>query len=146
LTHPGVVLPLIVDGVHLAPEAVRLAWQAAPARVALITDAISAAGCGDGEFMLGSVAVSVRDGVARRTSDGILAGSVLTMIDAVRNLHELGVPLAQALGAASAAPSSALGLGRTGRLAPGTTADIVVVGDSLEIERVLVGGETHVAV
>jgi N-acetylglucosamine-6-phosphate deacetylase len=76
----------------------------------------------------------------------VLAGSVLTMIEAVRNLHELGVPLEQALGAASAVPSRALGLDRAGRLTPGAVADVVVVGDALEIERVLVGGETLVAV
>jgi N-acetylglucosamine-6-phosphate deacetylase len=144
LTSPAVILQLIVDGVHLAPEAVLLAWSAAPGRVALVTDATAGAGAGDGTYTLGGVSVQVRDGVVRR-EDGVLAGSSLTMIDAVRNLHALGVPLADALRAASEVPARVLRDPALGRLAVGRPADIVVLGDDLEIGRVLVGGETRVA-
>jgi N-acetylglucosamine-6-phosphate deacetylase len=87
--------------------------------------------------------VEVRDGIVRR-EDGVLAGSVLTMIEAVRNLHELGVPLEHAADAASGVPARVLGVD-AGRLEVGDPADVVVVDDNLEIQRVLVGGESHVA-
>jgi N-acetylglucosamine-6-phosphate deacetylase len=75
----------------------------------------------------------------------VLAGSVLTMIDAVRNLHALGVPLGEAVDAATAVPARALGLPGIGRLDVGLPADIVVLDDRLEISRVLVAGKVHVA-
>ena len=77
--------------------------------------------------------------------NGVLAGSVLTMIEAVRNLHELGVPLPHAVEAASSVPARVLGLENLGRLAEGEPADVVVLDDNLEIQRVLVGGEARVA-
>ena len=81
-----------------------------------------------------------------RGPDGVLAGSVLTMIEAVRNLHALGVPLAEAVDAATAVPARVLGLPELGRLDVGLPADIVILDDSVEIERVLVAGDVHVAV
>ena len=145
LTRDDVVPMLIVDGVHLAPEVVQLAWRAARGRVGLVTDAIAATGIGDGTFRLGQVDVEVRDGVATRASDGVLAGSVLTMIEAVRNVHALGASLADALTAATSVPARVLGSERIGRIERGAPADLVVLDDSLEIARVLVGGETLVA-
>jgi N-acetylglucosamine-6-phosphate deacetylase len=85
----------------------------------------------------------VQDG-AVRAPDGMLAGSVLTMIEAVRNLCALGAPLAQALDAASIVPARVLGLPETGRLGVGLPADVVVLDDNLEIEGVYVGGEARV--
>lgn len=145
LARPDIVVQIIVDGVHLAPEVVQLVWRAAAGRVALVTDAMAAAGVGDGEFAIGDVRVDVRDGVARRADDGVLAGSVLTMIDGVRNLHELGVPLERALEAASSVPARVLGSDSIGRIEVGATADVVILDDGLRIERVLVGGKTLVA-
>ena len=82
-----------------------------------------------------------------RGPDGVLAGSVLTMIEAVRNLHALGVPLEEAVGAATVDARRACSATRTlGRLGVGLPADVVVLDDRLEIERVLVGGEVRVAV
>ena len=81
-----------------------------------------------------------------RGPDGVLAGSVLTMIEAVRNLHALGVPLADAVGAATSVPARVLGLPELGRLDVGLPADVVVLDDNVEIERVLVAGDVHVAV
>jgi N-acetylglucosamine-6-phosphate deacetylase len=145
LVRPDVVVQLIVDGVHLAPEVVQIAWRAATGRFALVTDAMAAAGVGDGVFAIGDVSVEVTEGVAQRTGDGVLAGSVLTMIDAVRNLHALGAPLEAALEAASTVPAAVLGTTRVGRIEAGLPADLVVLDGSLQIERVLVGGLTHVA-
>jgi N-acetylglucosamine-6-phosphate deacetylase len=95
--------------------------------------------------VLGDVRVDVRDGVARRADDGVLAGSVLTMIDAIRNLQELGVPLEGALDAASSVPARVLGSDNVGRIEVGAPADVVILDDGLQIERVLVGGKTRVA-
>ena len=80
-----------------------------------------------------------------RGPDGVLAGSVLTMIEAVRNLHALGAPLEEAIAAATSTPARVLGEPGLGRIGVGLPADIVVLDDRLEIERVLVGGTVHVA-
>jgi len=143
LARDDVIVQVINDGVHLAPDTVRLVWHAAAGRVALVTDAMAGAGVPDGEYSLGSVDVVVRDG-AVRGPNGVLAGSVLTMIDAVRNLHALGVGLADAVGAATSVPASVLGLPTIGRLDVDLPADVVVLNDGLEIESVFVGGEARV--
>jgi N-acetylglucosamine-6-phosphate deacetylase len=143
LVRDDVVVQIIVDGIHLAPATTSLVWRAAAGRVALVTDAVAAAGAGGGSYSLGDIELSVTDG-AVRAPEGMLAGSVLTMIEAVRNLHALGVPLEQALAAATSVPARVLSLRETGRLGAGLPADVVVLDDSLEIERVLVGGEALV--
>lgn len=139
LACDDVTLQLILDGVHLANETARVVWRAAPGRVALVTDGISAAGRGDGLYRLGPITVEVSGGVARR-SDGALAGSTLTMIQAVRNLVALGASLEDALAAATEVPARIANRPQIGRLAVGTAADVVVLSDSLDVERVLVGG------
>ncbi len=143
LARDDVVVQVILDGIHLAPDTMRLVWRAAAGRVALVTDAIAGAGVSDGSYTLGGLEVQVRDGVVRGP-DGVLAGSSLTMLDAVRNLHELGVPLPEAVEAATAVPASVVGMPELGRIEPGGPADILVLDDNLQIERVLVGGEALV--
>jgi N-acetylglucosamine-6-phosphate deacetylase len=143
LAREDVIVQIIVDGVHLAEETARVVWQSAAGRVALVTDAVAAAGMGDGFYFLGGSEIEVRNGVARSVDD-ILAGSSLTMIEAVRNLHGLGVPLPDAVAAATAVPARVLGLPELGRLEVGAPADLVVLDDNLEIERVCVGGEDRV--
>jgi N-acetylglucosamine-6-phosphate deacetylase len=139
LARDDVTVELIVDGHHLADETVLLAWRAAAGRVALVTDAIQAAGVGDGEWRLGATRVVVRDGAVRR-EDGVLAGSVLSLLQAVRNVVALGIPLAEAVDAASRVPARVARRPDLGSLAPGSTADVVVLDEELEVERVLVGG------
>src|SRR5438132_1293913 len=90
----------------------------AAGRMALVTDAVSGAGVGDGSYRLGSVDVEIENGVVRR-ADSVLAGSTVTMIDAVRNLVELGAPLAGALAAASEVPARVAGRSDVGHLRPG---------------------------
>jgi N-acetylglucosamine-6-phosphate deacetylase len=144
LARRDVTVQVIADGHHVAGDTLLVAWRAASGRVALVTDAVAAAGMGDGEFALGGRRVVSAGGVVRGP-EGQLAGSVLTMIDAVRNVHALGVPLEEALTAASAVPARIAGRPDLGRLAPGTAADVVVLDDTLEIARVLVGGVERVA-
>ena len=95
LARDDVIVQVILDEVHLAPDTAKLIWHVGGGRVALVTDSMAGTGNGDGSYSLGGLDVEIRDGVARR-SDGVLAGS-LTMIEAVRNLHALGVPLAERL-------------------------------------------------
>jgi N-acetylglucosamine-6-phosphate deacetylase len=145
LARDDVIVQIIVDGVHLAPETAQVVWRAAAGRVALVTDAIAAAGASDGSYSIGSLHVEA-SGPDVRGPDGVLAGSALTMIDAVRNLHRLGVPLAEAVGAATTVPARVLGATDAGRLDVGQPADVVVMDADLEITRVLVGGAVHVSV
>ncbi|HET8751101.1 MAG TPA: N-acetylglucosamine-6-phosphate deacetylase [Gaiellaceae bacterium] len=146
LTRSGVVIAMVVDGHHLADETVRLVWACAAGRVALVTDAIAAAGTdgNGGTFQLGDVEVAVEDGAAPMRGDGTLAGTVLTMIDAVRNVHALGVPFEQAVAAATAVPARFLGRDDVGNLEPGAPADVVVLDDRLDIQAVLCAGHADV--
>jgi N-acetylglucosamine-6-phosphate deacetylase len=144
LTRRDVYVQMIVDGHHLAEETVRLIWAAAGGRVALVSDATAgAAGDDAGTYQLGDIEIAVSDGVPLR-EDGVLAGTVLTMIDAVRNLHALGISFEDAIGAATSVPARILGRADLGVLEPGRPADVVVLDDGLEIVRVLCGGEARV--
>jgi N-acetylglucosamine-6-phosphate deacetylase len=143
LVRRGVVVQMILDGHHLAEETVRLIWAAAAGRAALVTDAMAGAVAGDGTYRLGSVDVQVGDGVPLR-SDGVLAGTVLTMIDAVRNLYALGIDLTDAVAAATSVPARLLRRDDLGRLTVGGCADVVVLDDRLEVANVLLGGESRV--
>lgn len=143
LARTDVTVQIIADRVHLADDTVRLVWRAAAGRVALVTDAMAAAGLGDGSYRLGGVSVEV-EGKAARRRDGVLAGSVLTMIEAVRNLHALAAPLEQALEAASLVPAGIVGADSLGRIAVGGPADLVVLDDRLEVRHVLVRGRSRV--
>ena len=144
LVRPDVTVQVIVDGVHLAPEVAYAAFLTARERFCLVTDAMAAAGLGDGRYRLGSRDVEV-EGMTARLADGTFAGSVLTMDAAVRNLVTLGASEAEALLAATRAPARLLARPDLGELAPGAPADIVVLDDALEVRATLVDGrELHV--
>ncbi|MFL5870572.1 MAG: N-acetylglucosamine-6-phosphate deacetylase [Solirubrobacterales bacterium] len=141
IVRPEVFVEAIADGVHLAPEAAYGTFLATDGRYCLVTDAVEAAMVGPGSYRLANRAIEVADG-AVRLSDGTLAGSVLTMDQAVRNLVSSGADRARALDAAAAAPARLLGRSDLGTLAPGTPANIVVLDDDLTVLRTLVrGGE-----
>jgi N-acetylglucosamine-6-phosphate deacetylase len=135
---------LINDGVHVHPAITALVARS-PRRLVLITDAIDATGVGDGDFVLGGQAVHVRDGQARLATTGSLAGSTLTMDDAVRRaVLDCGLPIEVAATAASANPARVLGLEeRCGRIAAGLDADLVVLDDDLRLSLVIAGGTVH---
>jgi N-acetylglucosamine-6-phosphate deacetylase len=144
LIRPDVTVQAIVDHVHLAPEAAYAAFLTARDRFSLVTDAMEAAGQGDGTYRLGRREVSVH-GARAELSDGLLAGSVLTMDAAVRNLHACGATLAQAVHAATAAPARLLGDPSLGVLRPGARADLAVLDDDLNVVRTLVAGAERFA-
>ncbi|KAA8890007.1 N-acetylglucosamine-6-phosphate deacetylase [Nocardia colli] len=132
---------LIGDGVHVDPGFAALVFAAAPGRVALITDAMQAAGLSDGEYQLGPQSVTVRHGVAR-IANGSIAGGVSTLLDNVaRAVRESGVSLADAVLAATSTPAAALRLPEVGDLRTGYFADLLIVEESLRLRRVLRRGE-----
>lgn len=129
LTDERATVEIIADGVHLAPALLRLTLRARTARdVALVTDAMPAAGLPDGEYDFLRRKVIVR-GRAARLADGALAGSTLTLDQAVRNMVDLtGITWANAIEMATRTPARIAGIdARKGRLAPGYDADIVVL-------------------
>jgi len=139
LVRPDVTVQAIVDNVHLAPESAQAAFLAAGERFCLVTDAIEAALLDSSESMLGDRRVHVQDG-AVRLEDGTLAGSVLTMDKAVRNLVAGGAPLPAAVHAASSAPARLIGRPDLGVLRPGAPANVTVLDDDLHPVRTLVRG------
>jgi N-acetylglucosamine-6-phosphate deacetylase len=138
LEHPDAYVELIADGVHVHPAALRLAAGDKPHLTVLVTDAMAAAAAADGEYQLGSMTVTVRDGVARLTEGGAIAGSTLTMAAAVRYaVQVVGLPIEDAVRAATASPAALLRLDRIGALLPGYLADLVVLDPALDVRRVL---------
>jgi N-acetylglucosamine-6-phosphate deacetylase len=140
LGRDGVFATLIVDGRHLAADTVRAAWRAAGDRLVLISDAVAAAGAPDGDYPLGAAVPIHSEGGTVRTATGALAGSTLTMLDAVRNANALGIPLAAVLRAATEAPARMARRPDLGHLTPGAPADLVVLDESLELHQVLLDG------
>jgi N-acetylglucosamine-6-phosphate deacetylase len=143
LGRDDVFITLIVDGNHLADDTVRMAWRAAGDRVVLISDAVAAAAAPDGDYTLGGTVPIHSTGGMVRTEAGSLAGSTLSMLAAVRNSHALGVPLAGALAAATEAPARMARRPDLVRIAPGAPADLLILTDTLEIQRVLLAGTDH---
>lgn len=141
LTSTGATAELIADGIHVHPAAMRIAIASMPHRIALITDAMRACGLEDGTYALYEYEVTVADGAAR-LRDGTLAGSVLTMDAAVRNAIELAaLPPEIVLPLATEVPARILGVSdRKGRLERRYDADVVVLTERFEIERVWAGG------
>jgi N-acetylglucosamine-6-phosphate deacetylase len=137
-----VTAELILDGVHVHLDVARLLLDAAPGRVALITDAMAAAGAADGTYRLGSLDVAVVNGEARLVrpdgSPGSIAGSTLTLDHALRAAtRQAGMSLPAAVAALTWVPARVLGLdGRLGRLAPGYAADAVLLSDACEVRAV----------
>jgi N-acetylglucosamine-6-phosphate deacetylase len=142
LTDDRVVVGLIPDGVLCLPARLQLAGRAkGPRRIALVTDMMAAAGMAPGEYGLGGQRVTVADGTVR-LANGTLAGSVLLMDEAVRNLVRwTEATPAEALAMASEVPAAVLGLARSGRLVAGFDADLALLDAELRVTATIVGGE-----
>ncbi|MCI3931475.1 N-acetylglucosamine-6-phosphate deacetylase [Streptomyces sp. AN091965] len=144
LEDERVTVELIDDGTHLHPAAFQLAFHRAGAdRVALITDAMDAAGFGDGTYHLGPLEVVVSEGVARLAEGGAIAGSTLTLDRAFyRAVTVDGLPVEDVVTAISVTPAKVLGLyDRVGSLEPGKDADLVVLDADFALKGVLRKGE-----
>ncbi|MEU2271507.1 N-acetylglucosamine-6-phosphate deacetylase [Streptomyces olindensis] len=144
LEDDRITVELINDGTHLHPAALQLAFHRAGARrVAFITDAMDAAGFGDGRYWLGPLEVEVADGVARLASDGTIAGSTLTLDRAFQRAVTVdGLSVEDAVQALSATPARLLGMSdRIGSLEPGKDADLVLLDADFELKGVMRRGE-----
>ncbi|QYG11647.1 N-acetylglucosamine-6-phosphate deacetylase [Microbacterium sp. PAMC22086] len=135
-----VVLEAIADNVHLDPHVVKLVFDSAPARVALITDAMAAAGSADGHYDLGAVSVTVENGVARADDTGSIAGSTLTQDVALQRAVQAGVALPEAVRALTQTPARAIGRDASlGSLTTGMLGDAVLLDADLRVARVWSG-------
>ncbi|MCX5227731.1 N-acetylglucosamine-6-phosphate deacetylase [Streptomyces sp. NPDC006553] len=144
LEDERITVELINDGTHLHPAALELAFHhAGPERVALITDAMDAAGFGDGRYMLGPLEVEVKDSVARLVEGGSIAGSTLTLDRAFKRAATIdGLPVESVVQAISANPARLLGVyDRVGSLEPGKDADIAVLDAEFTLKGVMRKGE-----
>ncbi|MFK4223896.1 N-acetylglucosamine-6-phosphate deacetylase [Streptomyces sp. NPDC019890] len=144
LEDERITVELINDGTHLHPAALELAFhRAGAARVAFITDAMDAAGFGDGRYELGPLAVDVKDGVARLVDGGSIAGSTLTLDTAFQRAATVDrLPVQDIVQAISANPAKLLGLyDRVGSLEPGKDADLVVLDAAFTLKGVMRKGE-----
>ena len=137
-----VSLELVLDGLHLEPAVAAIAFASAPGRIALITDAMAAAGHHDGAYRLGSLDVTVSGGMAMVTGTETIAGSTLTQDGALAvALDGLGIPRPDAVEALTATPARILGLDdRLGLLEPGFAADVAVFDDELAVRGVWAAG------
>lgn len=137
-----VTLELVLDGKHVAPSVAHLAFGAAPGRIALITDAMAAAGSSDGDYRLGSLNVSVRDGLAVLRGTNTIAGSTLVQDSALRiAMRDTHIAPAQAVRALTLTPAKALGLEtRHGMLAVGFVADAVILDHRWHVTQVWADG------
>ena len=140
--NPGGWLEVIDDGVHVRPEVIRMLCRLAPGRVALVSDAMAAAGVGDGRYRLGNLDIDVTEGVARMTGGKSLAGSTLTLDVAVaRAVQDVGLTPLAAVEAATAIPAQILGVDdRFGRLEPGYVADAVLFDSDWQVRNVWIDG------
>ncbi len=148
LEDDRITVELVNDGTHLHPAALQLAFHRAGAdRVAFITDAMDAAGFGDGRYWLGPLEVEVADGVARLASDGTIAGSTLTLDRAFKRAVTVdGLSVEDTVRALSATPARLLGMSdRIGSLEPGKDADLVLLDAAYDLKGVMRRGEWVVA-
>jgi N-acetylglucosamine-6-phosphate deacetylase len=132
---------LIVDLHHVAPDAVRVAFAAAPGRIALVTDAVAAAGMPDGQYELGGQPIFVTAGKPPLRANGVLAGSGLRLDHAIGNAIGLGIDPVVVLEAATTVPARALGATDIGAIAPGMRADLVHLNDNWNAESVWISGQ-----
>lgn len=136
-------LELIADGIHLCPDMLKLLFKLVPVeRLMLITDSTAASWLDDGETTLGGLPVTVKNGIARLSGNGALAGSTLRYNEGVKNVVDItGLPLHQIVKATSWNQAQSLGLENFGKLEPGFHADIVLMEKNFSVWKTFVGGE-----
>lgn len=147
LDDPGSWCGVIVDGHHVAPASLRVALKAKPkGKIFLVTDAMPPVGATNPSFVLNGETITARDGICQ-TATGTLAGSALSMIDAVRNTVEmLDVPLDEAARMAATYPADFLGLGAThGRIEAGYRADFTVIDTAWRVTETWIDGAVQTA-
>ncbi len=133
---------VIADGHHVHPKSIELLVKAKGPKLSLITDAVSAAGLSDGIYQLGGLDVALKDGVVRLKDEEVLAGSILTLNQAVRNMVEkVGLPLWEAVKMASLYPAQRLGLEeRKGSIEIGKEADLILIDHDFQVKQAWIQG------
>ncbi len=141
LTRPEVTFDIIADGIHVHPEIVEFACRSKSAdKVSLISDSVAPTGLGDGEFTIWGETVTVENG-RTQNERGSIAGSVITMLDAVNRMRSLGFSAAEVLRMASLNPAKLLGLdGARGSIEVGKRGDLIAVDDKGNLKLTIVGG------
>jgi N-acetylglucosamine-6-phosphate deacetylase len=141
LLEPEAWAGLILDGIHVHPESARLAFRCKGAgKLMLVSDAMATLGSANPSMTLFDEAITLKDG-ALRTADSVLAGAHLALSEAIRNaVTMLGASPGDALRMASLTPAEFLGVADRGRIFPGARADFVLLGASLDVRSVWVGG------
>ena len=138
----GAFVEVICDGYHLHPSVIRAAFRIFKKRVCLISDSLRCAGLPDGDYESAGLAVTVKSGKVMLTNEGTLAGSTITLLQGVRNAVSLGIPLEQAVSAATINCAKTLGVfGEVGSIMPGAKADFVLLDSELNIKKVFIGGK-----
>jgi N-acetylglucosamine-6-phosphate deacetylase len=140
---PSVWLEVINDGIHVRPEVIRMLCRLAPGRVALVSDAMAAAGAGDGRYRLGNLDVEVADGIPRMIGGSSIAGSTLTLDAAVAHgVQTMGLTPLAVIEAATVIPARILGVDdRFGRLEPGYVGDAVLFDREWQVRSVWIDGQ-----
>jgi N-acetylglucosamine-6-phosphate deacetylase len=132
---------IIADGLHVHPDLVRLLVRDKPeSNIVLVTDALKPTGQKEGQLIANGEEVFLQEGLFYRKSDGVIAGSSLTMLKGLKNLVQFGVPLEEAVKMASSNPSRILGLGKRGVISPGYKADLTIMSENFEVQACMVGG------
>jgi N-acetylglucosamine-6-phosphate deacetylase len=142
LADPRLTSGLIVDLHHVSATACLIAFNAAPGRVMLVTDAAACAGMPPGRYELGGEPIELPPGPGQPPvrADGTMAGSALRMDVAVANIVSSGVDLADAVAAATRIPADLIGCPQLGRIAPGAAGDLVWLGPDLQARATWIGG------
>ena len=140
------IAELISDGIHIAPEMIRLVYRnKGVEQISLVSDSMSAAGCADGTYKVCGMSVTVKDGIARNDASGVLAGSTLSLNTAVNRFAEFsGIPLSRALVSATATPAKQVGIyDVVGSIDKGKQADVLLLQtpDRLMPARILLRGK-----
>jgi N-acetylglucosamine-6-phosphate deacetylase len=146
LTNDQVTCDVIADGIHLDPAILKLIVRAKTAeQISLISDSIAATGQGDGEFNIWGETITIKNG---RTSNsrGSIAGSVITMLDAVRMMFAIGFSEPEVARMASLNPAKLIGIeNEYGSIAEGKRADLVALDDQLNVRLTIIGGQIVVS-
>lgn len=141
LINPELSCEIIADGKHVHPDLIRLLLRDKPqSKVVLVTDALKPTEQARCPLYANREEVILEDGVFHRKSDGVIAGSCLTMMDGVRNLASWGIPVEAAVEMAASNPARIIGLGKRGLLVPGYEADLVVFGKDYSVLASMVAG------
>jgi len=138
----GAFVEVICDGNHLHPAVVRAIFSMFPQHACLISDSIRCTGMPDGDYVSAGLPITVTGGKAMLRDGSSLAGSTISLLQGVRMAVALGIPLGQAVMAATQISAQAIGMeGQIGALVPGAYSDFVVLDSGLGVEKVYIGGK-----